>query len=229
MFRFVYNQIKNNLKKIKFIRLLLYKTKSQYKKYSVFNFLKKNSIFIDLGANIGDVSTYINDRFGCKIYCYEPHPGAYKILEKKFNKFKNIVSINCAVSDQSLEKNIYLHKNSSGEDDIIYSQAASLEENKENISLEKTVKTKCLHINKILEKFDYIDCIKIDIEGHEYKILPFLIENKNMINKVVCELHGKNSASNEKTKNSFLNPEYEKTIKILKEKKLYNNWFFEWE
>ena len=110
MFRFIYNQIKNNLKKIKFVRLLLYKIKSGYKKYHVFNFLKKDSVFIDLGANIGNVSTYINDKFGCKIYCYEPHPSAYNYLKKKLGKYKNITTINCAVSNQTSEQDIYLHK-----------------------------------------------------------------------------------------------------------------------
>ena len=229
MFRFIYNQIKNNLKKIKFVRLLLYKIKSEYKKYQVFNFLKKDSVFIDLGANIGNVSTYINDKFGCKIFCYEPHPSAYNYLKKKLGKYKNITTINCAVSNQTSEQDIYLHKDSSKQNDLFYAEATSLEKNKENISLEKKIKTKCIHISEILKKFNYIDCIKIDIEGHEYKILPFLIENKNMIKKVICELHGNSTYDSGDIKNAFLKPEYDKTIEILKEKNLYKNWFLEWE
>ena len=220
--------IKNNLKRIKFIRLLLYKIKSGYKKYQVFDFLSKDSIVIDIGANIGEVSTYINDKFGCQIYCYEPHPGAFKCLEKKFKKSKNISIFNCAVSNQNTEKNFYLHKESPNENDLTFSQASSLEEKKENISLEKRVIVKCIHINDILKKFKKIDCIKIDIEGHEYKIIPFLIQNKSLIKKVICELHGSDSATSTNIKNAFLRPDYQSTISTLKEKKLYNNWFVEW-
>jgi len=229
MFRFIYNEVKKNLKKIKFIRLILYKTKSSYKKYKVFDFLKKESIFIDFGSNIGDVSTYINDKFGCKIYCYEPHPEAFALLKEKFKKYKNIQTINCAVSNQNLEQNFYLHKESNEESNLLYSQAASLEKMKENISLDNKIKIKCLHIKDILKKFNYIDCIKIDIEGHEYKILPFIIENRKMIKKVVCELHGNSLDQFGNLKNSFLKPEYDKTIKILKSNNLYNSWFLEWE
>ena len=228
MFNLVNNIIRNNLKKIKFIRLLLYRIRPGYKKYQVFDFLSKDSIFIDIGANIGEVSTYINDKFGCKIYCYEPHPGAFKYLEKKLKRYGNISIFNYAVSNENSEKNFYLHKESSSENDLIYSQAASLEENKENIGLEKKIIVKCVHINNILKKFKKIDCIKIDIEGHEYRILPFLIENKNLIKKVICELHGSSLESSVNIKNAYLKPNYESTISILKERNLYNSWFVEW-
>ena len=228
MFNLVNNIIRNNLKKVKFIRQLLYKIRSGYKKYHVFNSLSKDSIFIDIGANIGDVSTYINDKFGCKIYCYEPHPGAFNYLKKRLKRYKNISIFNYAVSNENSQKDFYLHKKSSSENDLIYSQAASLEKSKENISLEKKIIVKCVHINNILKKFKKIDCIKIDIEGHEYKILPFLIENKNLIKKVICELHGNSLESSTNIKNAYLNPSYKSTISILKERNLYNSWFVDW-
>ena len=229
MFRSTYNEVKKALKKIKFIKLILYKTKSGYKKYHVFNFLKKDSVFIDFGANVGEVSTYVNDKFSCKIYCYEPHPEAFLCLKKKFEKYKNIQTVNCAVSNENSEKDFFLHKDSSHENDLTYSQAATLEPKKENISLDKKIKIKCIHIKDILNKFKYIDCIKIDIEGHEYKILPFIIENKKMIKKVICELHGNSLDKLGNVKNSFLKAEYDKTIRTLKENNLYNSWFLEWE
>ena len=87
---------------------------------------------------------------------------------------------------------------------------------------------KCLHINEVLDKFKFIDCIKIDIEGHEYKILPFLIENRNKIKKVICELHGNSVNTKGEIKNAYLKSQYDNIISILKEKNLYNNWFIEW-
>ncbi len=225
----IFLKIKNNLKKLKLFRLIFYKFRKGYQKYKIFDFLNKDSIFIDLGANIGDISSYINDKFACEIHCYEPHPGAYKYLVNRLKKYKNISFFNYAVSNQNSEGYIYFHKESPNENDLMYSQAASLEEKKENISLEKKFKIKIIHINDILSKFKKIDCIKIDIEGHEYKILPFLINNKHLIKKVVCELHGNSLNAQGQVKNAYLQNEYKNLVKDLKDKKLYNDWFIEWE
>ena len=229
MFNVINNSIKNNLKKFKFIRLLLYKIRPGYKKYQVFDFLSKDSIFIDIGANIGEVTDYINDKTGCKIFCYEPHPGAFNYLKNKLKNKDNIFTFNYAVSDKDSEQDFYLHKDSLDSGEIKYSQASSLESDKENISQNKKITVKSIHINNILKKFEKIDCIKIDIEGHEYKILPFLIENKNLIKKVVCELHGSNSKFSQKIKNPQYKPKYDYLISVLKKENLYNSWFIEWE
>ncbi len=229
MFNIIKSTIKNNLKKIKFIRLLQYKIRSGYKKYQVFDFLSKDSVFIDIGANIGEVTDYVNDKTGCKIFCYEPHPGAFNYLKNKLKNKDNIFTFNYAVSDKNSEQNFYLHKESINSNELKYSQASSLESDKENISQQKKITVKSIHINDILKQFKKIDCIKIDIEGHEYKILPFLIKNKNLIKRVVCELHGGKSKFTQKIKNPQYRPKYDHIISVLKKENLYNNWFIDWE
>ena len=77
-----------------------------------------------------------------------------------------------------------------------------------------------ISIREILNQFDYIDLIKIDIEGSEYDILPEIIKNKSKIGKVICELHGSSFR-----KNKFLNNKYLKIIKILTEIDQKNEWF----
>lgn len=73
----------------------------------------------------------------------------------------------------------------------------------------------------MLNKFNIIDLIKIDIEGYEYEILPFILKNKNKIKKVICELHG-NPA---KRKNIFLAKKYLQFIKKLKKIDPKKKWF----
>ena len=77
-----------------------------------------------------------------------------------------------------------------------------------------------LSIREILNQFDYFDLIKIDIEGYEYNILPEIINNKNKIGKVICELHGSSSR-----KNKFLNNKYSNFIKILNDIDPEKKWF----
>jgi len=58
--------------------------------------------------------------------------------------------------------------------------------------------------------------------------MSFLIENKSLIKKVICELHGSDLESSVNIKNSYLTPDYHNIISALKERNLYNSWFVEW-
>ena len=217
--------IKKFLKKFRPFRLLAYQFRPQYKEYHVFNFLNKKSVFIDMGANIGEISNYVGDRCLSKVFSYEPHPGAYKFLKKRFKNFNNIKVFNCAISNKSSEQYYYFSKSSPNERDLTYSEAGSLESKKSNITIEKKIKVKCLHVKEILDQFKFIDCIKIDIECHEYKILPYIFKNRKKIKKVVCELHGNQSI---KRANIHFFKKYKATKRYLKKNNLLDNWFIEW-
>jgi hypothetical protein len=65
-----------------------------------------------------------------------------------------------------------------------------LEKNKNNVDTKKFQIIKTVNIKEILDKHEFIDIIKIDIEGHEYKILNTLLLNVNKIGKIYCELNG---------------------------------------
>ena len=62
--------LKKFLKKFRLVRMMLYYLKPGYNNIHVFGFLNKKSIFIDIGSNIGDISSYVNDFCRSKIYCY---------------------------------------------------------------------------------------------------------------------------------------------------------------
>jgi FkbM family methyltransferase len=216
--------VKEFLKKIKLIRLLLYKFNKSYMIFKVFPQLNKKSIFIDIGANVGFVTQYITDKYNCKIYAYEPHPKAYSYLKKKFINNKKIEIINKAVSNKSGTSKIYFHEKDNDEVTIKYSEATSLDKNKINISVDRHKNVSLVNIKELINSFDFIDCIKIDIEGHEYLILDDLINNKKKIGKVICELHGNYNDS----KNINYRKKYIETINLLKKNNLLNSWFIEW-
>lgn len=208
----------------KILRKFLYNYKN-FKKLKVFENLNlnKNSLFIDVGANEGIISQYIFDKYQCNIEIYEPHPSCLSILRKKFKNNAKIKIFDCAVSENTDFKKLYFHKNSNKKFDLNKSQATSLEENKENIDKKLFINVKTYSIKDILNNHKMIDCIKIDIEGHEYKILPEIIINQKKIKKVFCELHG-NPESN---KNQFLVNDYNNTVSKLKNLNLYNSWLIE--
>tara|TARA_B110000027_G_scaffold133790_1_gene163318 strand:+ start:163 stop:825 length:663 start_codon:yes stop_codon:yes gene_type:complete len=213
--------LKKYLKTFKYIRILSYKLNKNYTNLNKLN-LNKDSVVIDLGANIGIISQLIEDKYDCYIDCYEPNQYAFKELQKRFKNNKKINCYNDAVTEKDGEEKIYYHNNSEI-DQLKWSTGTSLLIDKSNVDPLnfKIIKTKS--INNIIEKFEVIDLIKIDIEGYEYKIISELIKNKNKIKKVICELHG-NPITN---KDQFLNKDHEELIIKLKELQLYDDWFVE--
>ena len=146
------------------------------------NFIKnntnKNSIFIDIGANIGFYSqniaaTFNNTKFS-KIIAIEPNPVLVRriednitLLETTIPNIKNRVIIeNCAVG--SSKEDIYLDLNEG------YGNAR-VKSKKSNTA----IPIKMLSLLEIIKKnkIEYITNLKIDVEGYEDKALKPFFEN----------------------------------------------------
>ena len=218
----------NKLKKIKLVRKINYSFKPQYKIFHKFD-LNENSLFIDLGANKGEVTQFVKDKFNCFTESYEPDVYTFKMLKERFQFSKKNKIFNLGISKNSIKKKIYYHKKFNF-NNFIYSQSSSFLQKKPNIDVNNFKIVKTLPVKKLLQKHKYIDLIKIDIEGYEYEIIYEIIKNKNKIKNVLCELHGSPKKTNNtgKINNNFLSKKYFKLMKYLESKKLIDNWFFEW-
>ena len=167
------------LKNFFFRNAIIYNLPIYKKKYSLLTGLNQNSVAIDLGASVGDVANYIYDKNKCNLECYEPNKICYDILNKKFANNKKVNTYNLAVSNISKKQKLYLSNlNFKKKNLLIFSQSSSLDMDKKNINSENFIYVRVININRILNKFKYIDLIKIDIEGAEYKILDELIKKK---------------------------------------------------
>lgn len=179
--------------KIKYIRILIFYNLKRYKQklrsLDKLN-LDKNSIVLDFGANNGVVSQYLFDKYSCTIHLFEPHPYCHELLKNIFQNNYKIKIYNSAISDTSESKKLFYTSQTNDIKDMSMTEVSSLEKRKNNISQENFRITKCISIDEFLNKFNFIDFIKIDIEGHEYKIIPSLIKNINKINLIFCEMHG---------------------------------------
>jgi FkbM family methyltransferase len=205
-------------------RILIYLLHPNYKKFKIFQRLNlnKNSIFIDIGGNQGIIAQYINDFFNCKIFIYEPHPGCIKVIKRKFQNNKNIFIKKYAVSNINGYSKLYFHSKSKSKNDILFSQSSTLEKNKNNIDKNKFIDIETINIKNVIKSFKYIDAIKIDIEFHEYAILPEIFKNRKKIGKIFCEMHGS------KKKYNHLKKKYAYWKKKLIKSNLYGGKFIEW-
>lgn len=196
------------------------------------NSLNKNSVVLDIGANIGNVSSYIIEKTQSKIYAFEPNVFCYQVMVRRFLDNPRIKIFNLGVSNYTGLSNFYLHEKSTGINDFNYLEGSSLKKNKDNVSEKNSVKINVINISEILSKFKTIDLIKIDVEGSEYEIIPFLISERHKIKTVLCEFHGSPKKFNYKNtgtiKNNKFTQNYLDLINQLKENNLYNNWLYEW-
>ena len=122
---------------------------------------------IDIGANIGNHSIFFSELFK-KIYAFEPNPLTYEILKinSNFNvRKKNISTYKLGLSDKQGKAFFQINRLNMGSSRIIYPK-------NNNLNSEDIIEIEISYADKIEElKKENIGCIKIDIEGHEFRTL----------------------------------------------------------
>jgi len=129
--------------------------------------LNQNSIVFDLGGYIGEWSDKIQIKYGSKVYIFEPVFKYFSELKKTFELKENIKIYNFGLSDKTYDT------------EIIHGGASS------SLYLTDGEKEKIKLINFVdfikSEEIKNIDLIKINIEGGEYCLLDFILENNLQI------------------------------------------------
>jgi len=182
-------------------------------------FLSKDSIVIDIGANIGIFSVAVSSCAG-KVFAFEPVKDNFDLLIEniKLNKLiGKIIPFNYAVSDKNEKLKIYLFSYNRGSHSI-YAKGKRFEE------------VKAITLREVFDdnKIDKCDLLKIDAEGCEYKILFGLPDNYfYKIKRIYLECHNLNNLSSDEERMKF-NSKYLKNFLISKGFKVINerNCFF---
>ncbi len=156
--------------------LLLFGERELEHKYILENCLKENMTVLDIGSNIGyypliELNKIKNTG---KLISVEPSPENYEMLKKNLilnnflNSETNIKIYNIAISEKSEIKKFYISN---------YSNLNSFHLEKDNKYLNEAsfinVKTKSI---LDISEGKKIDFIRMDVEGHEVKILNSLVE-----------------------------------------------------
>lgn len=142
--------------------------------------LEPNDVVIDVGANVGMFSIFINKRFGCKIIAFEP-------VRENYENFKRNILLN-GLNPENFEIHNVAVSHKQGEKIKIgiqewnYGGSSVYFNNNSNFQVCETVNL-----------LDYIspDCkyLKLDCEGAEYDILPSITEKINYFKYIGIELH----------------------------------------
>ena len=129
----------------------------------------ENSIFIDVGANIGATTIPLAKAYpDAKFYAFEPHPEVFADLQDNlsFNQLRNVKPYNIAITDDKFSTlDFYAQKNS---DNLGLS---SFKLNHDIGEYEK-ISVQCNSLDSLFSEIsDRIAVIKIDTQGSELSVL----------------------------------------------------------
>ena len=158
--------------------------------YDVLN-TNRRSVCIDCGANVGKYSNLMALK-GATVYAFEPNPWAFKKLKDLSSP--SVIPLQKCVSTSNQNSKLYLHSNHHL-DKLLHSTGSSLESEKWNVDVSNYLSCESVdivHFITLLAK--PIDILKIDIEGHEVKLLQHLVRHPAacaFIKSCYVELHHK--------------------------------------
>lgn len=144
----------------------------------------KNPIIVDLGSNIGISIIRLKQlNPGATIIGFEPNSSLIPILwENIIHNIdtKNIVIYEYAVIGDTTPNKFLIQKK--------FSAGGSFYE--QNVfTANSSLPVKTIHIKQVLMHFKEIHLIKIDIEGTEKDIVPYILKYASRIHNIIIEIH----------------------------------------
>jgi FkbM family methyltransferase len=135
-----------------------------------------DSVFLDIGANMGYYSIMSSDFGFDKIYAIEPLTNMHKRIQKhiEINNLNNLVFlIPYALGDKIKNITLFEEPSNYGGSSLMKSPKRTVTTNVKMITLDKFIKDNSIK---------HIDAIKIDVEGYEDKVLmPFFLNSSTTI------------------------------------------------
>jgi FkbM family methyltransferase len=165
----------------------------------LYNSLSKLENVLDLGGFLGESAVFFA-LTNKKVVVVEPDPDYLPFLKSNISNYSNIVFINKAVVGTTNSSSSKLFKNQ------IFDDGGSLSQ---IYSGSQTLEVETISISEVVQNYGPFDGIKIDIEGSEFEILEFFLQNRDLFSfqKGIIEFHFSNIdlERNLDTLKSFLN------------------------
>ena len=173
--------------------------------------LNKDSVVFDIGGYEGQWSDDIFSKYDCNIYIFEPVQDFAENIKKRFADNKKIQIYPFGLSDKNSNEKIYSNNFKS-----------SLFKKEGNITEIKLVKFSDFFLQN---NINFIDLMKINVEGGEYDLLEELIKT-GLVKKVKnIQVQFHNFVPNAKDRMEKIQSKLEKTHKLTYQFKfVWENW-----
>jgi len=146
----------------------------------VISHLRPGDLFVDVGANIG-YYTILGSLIGSRVIAVEPIPSTVAVLRVNL-KLNNMSYVTVIDKCGWYEKGYVELKIPLGS----YYGLASAYYDRYTECVK--IKVECIKLDDILEKYDDIEIIKIDVEGAEYEVLRGLTKSLAKTKYVIVEV-----------------------------------------
>ena len=130
----------------------------------------KKKQFIDVGANIGNHTNGLCSYFS-NCHAFEPNPRTFQLLKANMTGKPNVICHQLALSNCSGEASFHQDSNNSGKSRVIDMSQFNAQNNNNDL-----IKIKTMRLDDIINKHSDVGLIKIDVEGHELKVLEGAVE-----------------------------------------------------
>ena len=136
-------------------------------KADIVQYLKRDGVFLDVGANIGLISFFVKKLFPeLKIYSFEPGETVSTCFAQTIalNKLENIELVKKGVSDKSGTAEFFIDPKSTGGSSLTRKHHEKNNKNIERIEL--------ISLDDFISSTGVVpQLLKVDVEGHENKVL----------------------------------------------------------
>jgi len=148
------------------------------------NLVPVGALCFDIGANIGD-KTSIFRSHGCSVVAVEPVARNLEILRTRFGRDRNITVVDTAVSDYVGSATLSVvdaNTAFSTFNDKWVQALADPEHNRWGLTVEsRPVDVETTTLDMLIERFGRPYYIKIDVEGHELRVLRGLSQRISLV------------------------------------------------
>jgi FkbM family methyltransferase len=148
---------------------------------------KRSNFIFDLGANTGTITRQLLE-CGVPVFAYEPDPLAFETL--KNIRADNLTVLQSAVWINDKKVTLFRHKDWANSHSHT---SSSLISTKKNVDNRNSVEVSAIDITTQVLQLRGNGCMKMDVEGAEYKLLNYWSDNGLLkrFDSIFCEFHGR--------------------------------------
>lgn len=161
--------------------------------------LTSESVVVDLGGYHGDFAAAIYEKYGCKVYVFEPVQQFYQSCTIRFQANPKIICLNYGLSSEDKTLNIGLAENASSFEPSLTHGVVEMVQVRSVVS--------CIRELGI----ERIDLMKINIEGGEFDVLPAMIASGDIEKVHFLQVQFHNFVENAAARRSIIRNHLEKS------------------